>query len=442
MNKQEIISKLQELQQQFSKGSNSSKGKESVNLFTAFGLQNAERHHSTFFAGLLDPQNPHEFGELALKRFLYYLWNDTVKEYEINQGQTIIKGNTLSNIEILKSVANNRQELIDLANGKVNVRTEVSTSQLKNGKRGYIDILVEIGDENEDQTTQNEEKEATRSEHKHVKTVIVIENKTGTDTHSDQLRKYEDFIDSQYPDTCKKIFVLLSPFGSVPLNIGGNGLYNNRYCIFSYGEKDQASNQGGVCAIIEDILSAIKNNTISPKQKNKLKYILGDYKEMVEKEILVNDPDIRKSIKNLYDQFPDIVDLIKNYYDNLQELLDYAEQWLSSQPTLKGFKVLSKNKSSLNFTTEKLEQYYSSNNKKMKTDNVYRISTDSDSLVGYFNLSELAKSKRKANSEKLPPLSGTIETWKQRCNHICGTFKDHIDAKLCEFRDRILTFEA
>lgn len=317
---------------------------DSVNLFTALGLESIEKHHSTFFAGLLNPNNPHGFGDFALKKFLDYLWNDDVRKYEIKKGRSAIEGNTRPNSDILKTIANSRQELVALVNGKINVQTEVAINQTVDGQKGYMDILVEISDaskpaEYEGDINQEEEDSAAQQKsHENVKTVIVIENKTGSDTHSDQLCKYEYHIDSQYPKTCNKIFVLLSPRGAAPINHGGNELYNDRYCIFSYDEKQKETNQGGVCAIIEDMLTELNTKNIPSKQKTKLKYILEDYREMVNKQILLNDPNTYKKCEKIVKECGVAVNMLEEYLasSTRDKVLDFCQQTLGALPECKG----------------------------------------------------------------------------------------------------------
>lgn len=418
MSKKKTLAKLQELENSLAMLKALPKKDEEINMFTVFHLQSAERHHSSFFAGLLAPDNPHRLGNAAIKRFLYYLWNDTVREETPSGTSHPIK--TRPNSEILRSVAKDRQTLVDLSQGDISVETEVYTNENGKGKQaGYIDIFVKI--------STVEEKTASSI----VNTVIVIENKTGTETHSDQLCKYEDYVNANYPN-CKKIFVLLSPFGSIPINRGGDEQYNDRYCIFDYG------NECGVCKILEELIAELETPQMktqaTPKQRRKIKMILEDYKKMTETTILANDPEIRKEIKKIHDKFSDLLPLVANFYDNLPDVLDYAVNYLS---TLPGFEVLSRSDSSFNFCTDALKQYYSTNSQKMTTSNVYRISTNGPSDVGYFIM---ARAFPKQPGD--PAFSGIIEKWGQRGEKIEGQFKNDLDAKLTEFCNRILYYES
>ncbi len=273
------------------------KENDEINMFTAFHLQSAERHHSSFFAGLLAPSNPHHLGDAPIRKFLYYLWDDTVREEKPSGTSRPIK--TRPNSEILQSVAKNRQALIDLSQGDISVETEVHTNENGRGKRaGYIDILVKISAKDEETASSV------------VKTVIVIENKTGTETHSDQLCKYEDYIDAIYPDS-KKIFVLISPLGNIPVNRGGDEQYNDRYCIFDYG------NERGVCKILEELIDELDvppmKTQMTPKQRRKIKMILEDYKDMVTNNLLHENPSVYALCEEIINEHKDALEAIDTY---------------------------------------------------------------------------------------------------------------------------------
>ena len=70
MSKKKTLAKLQELENSLAMLKALPKKDEEINMFTVFHLQSAERHHSSFFAGLLAPDNPHRLGNAAIKRFL------------------------------------------------------------------------------------------------------------------------------------------------------------------------------------------------------------------------------------------------------------------------------------------------------------------------------------------------------------------------------------
>lgn len=450
MTKDEALKAIGDLRARLTDLKRAPQKSEEINMFTALNLQSAERHHSSFFAGLLSPSNPHRLGDAAIRKFLYYLWDDAVREetYKPPKGQPRTV-RSRSNIDILRQIAQDRQSLVALSQGEIVVKTEVYTNSNGAGQRaGYIDILVEVGEKSE---RADENREASPGEtssgspsevslgtaeplgvssgrNSHVKTVIAIENKTVTETHSDQLCKYESYIDAEYPASCKKIFVLLSPFGSIPINRGGDEQYNGRYCIFDYGETN------GVCKILEEILSELKNMPMTPAQRRKIKMILGDYKTMTQKDILATDPQIRKEIKALHDDFRDLLSLIVNFYDNVPDLLDYSDRYLAAH--LAGYRLLARNESSLVFTTKRLEDRYACISEKMTVNNVYRISTDGQSELKY-----VIQAKVFPKDKTDPSRSGSIEKWEQRGEKITGQFEKQVEGALDVFLRRILFFE-
>lgn len=440
MTRTKAYKRLKELHERLEKLK--TKKRDDVNLFDIFHLQSAERHHSSVFAGLLSPQSSHHLGGAAIKKFLYYLWNDTVREetYKPRRGNAVTL-RSLPNTAILRAVAQDRRSLVDLAQGDIEVQTEVYTNDNGRGKRaGYIDILVKISEEIENEPQEEAEGETAlmlsdeipTRRNANVKTVIVIENKTGTQTHSDQLRKYEEYIKINYPDS-KAIFVLLSPHGSLPIDRGGDEQYNDRYCIFDYGEEQ------GIAKILEELIAEsdtiLMQTKLKAKQKRKIKMSLEDYKDMVEKDILTNDPGLRRKIKDLFKDFPDIMPYIVNYYDNVSDLLKHAEEYLDRE--LNGIEIIARNANSLFFYTKTLGDLYARNGTEPTSQNSYIISVDGPSEVRF-----VIKAKIGPAQAGDPYRSGVIETWDQRDEKLEGQFLTEINERLKEFCDRIKYFES
>ena len=133
-----------------------------VNLFEAIGAVRSEMRHSDFFAYLLNPAQNHGLGDLFLKRFLQH----AISEADTNVG-------AISPITL---------DIWDLDD------TQVWR------ERNNIDILLS--------SERN-------------KLVICIENKIGTTEHSDQLRKYRDQIEKEFPEYIK-LWFFLTLEGDVP----------------------------------------------------------------------------------------------------------------------------------------------------------------------------------------------------------------------------------
>lgn len=267
-----VFNKLKELLQ-----SCDLKDKKNINVFSAAGMNHYEVKHSKFLAWLLDPSNPHNFNDFVLKKFCNLLL-----EYKTNVKDSNIK--ILSNKTILlgKDFSQNKDDLqekklidgfLTLLNGEVTVSTEQPldsdelTEQGKKKKR-YIDILIEIKSQN-------------------TKTVIVIENKVETTTHSNQLCAYDEWVHKQGYD--KEIFVLLSPNGELPRNFGGNNQYNEKWCVFDYKKVNE---------IVEELLKKVNENQMP--QKNKLRILLEDYMKLVNNEVLGESKETMKLCRSIY----------------------------------------------------------------------------------------------------------------------------------------------
>lgn len=230
---------------------------EEINFFTAVGMAKQEVKHSFFFAWLLDPKNPHRFKEdgiSVLYKFFERLYDYVPKNY----GKKEDKDNIETNEKILASTVHSKSELLSFLQSKV----EVNTEQVIVNAESRIDILIDLPD---------------------TKTVVVIENKVDTQSHDNQLCRYQEEINnvnSKFKDYIRKIFVYLSPQGEVPKNngLGGDGKYNKNYCIFDYRE---------ICKIVEEIKKELSNK----KSNTKIKYILEDYLDMCKTNIFHENPE-------------------------------------------------------------------------------------------------------------------------------------------------------
>ena len=126
------------------------------NIFQILRISNNEIRHSNFLSWLLDPNQSHKLGDVFLKRFLREIFSSN-KFSEIDQVD--VEGMDLSKVDIRREWEN-------------------------------IDILIELED-----------------------VVVCIENKVLAKEHSNQLTKYKDIIQRNFPDKYKT-FVFLTPDGS------------------------------------------------------------------------------------------------------------------------------------------------------------------------------------------------------------------------------------
>lgn len=248
-----------------------------VNVFYAVGMLRQEIKHSAFLAWLLAPNNPHGFGSLFLRKFLERLFVHPNLE-----GDRDSEPRLKTNAEVLAqfSHAKTVNDLEDfLCADDVTVLTERPVDL-----DGRIDIFVESPS---------------------AKTLIAIENKVFTTTHDNQLSRYE----AEFADRTdwKRIYVYLTPRGDMPNDFGE---YRENWCVFSY----------------ETVLSIIREFT-KDKIGRKLKYIMEDYIEMVETEILQKKKELRTLCKQIRREHKDALEILLNYTDNLEEVTSYCAEW-------------------------------------------------------------------------------------------------------------------
>ena len=130
-------------------------GLKNPNIFQILRITNNEIRHSNFLSWLLDPNQSHKLGDIFLKRFLREVFSSNKFE-EIEQVD--VEGMDLTKVEIEREWKN-------------------------------IDILIKL---------QN--------------VVVCIENKVLSKEHSNQLTRYKEIVESEYPNH-QRTFVYLTPEG-------------------------------------------------------------------------------------------------------------------------------------------------------------------------------------------------------------------------------------
>lgn len=224
------------------------------NLFEATGMGIQEIKHSKFLANLLNPGYPHNLGNSFLKQFL-----EKVYDY-------CSPARRWKNADILAATSISKDELLQNTDKKdINVFTERA---LTIDEGGRLDICIETDD-----------------------FLIIIENKVFTGTHDEQLRRYEDEFASSLKK--KKIFIYLTPCGDLPVE---NGIIRNNWCVMSYES-------------IKDIIG----NLMREIRDKKIKIIMEDYKDMIDKSILNGNGGLIDACKKVYDENRDAIDLINLY---------------------------------------------------------------------------------------------------------------------------------
>ena len=251
-----------------------------LNIFSMVGLVRQETKHSFFLSNLLKVDNQLGFGKKPIEQLCNAIWH-----YKPNQGlpqnECILKKRGVASFDELKDA---------FVTDDLQVIREKYSSDMS-GKKSYRDITI-VSEKN--------------------KSVMVIENKTDSTTHDDQLVKYQDAVNNEYPKY-KKVYVYLTLYGEKPTN--KNGDYNENWCILDY------SNEQGVLSVIKALLGDV--STIK-KNKDKVKNVLGDYIEMVNSELL-NNKDVLKQCRAIVNAHKEALDMIKEYLSVFEEIQNFLE---------------------------------------------------------------------------------------------------------------------
>ena len=251
-----------------------------LNIFSMVGLVRQETKHSFFLSNLLKVDNQLGFGKKPIEQLCNAIWH-----YKPNQGlpqnECILKKRGVASFDELKDA---------FVTDDLQVIREKYSSDMS-GKKSYRDITI-VSEKN--------------------KSVMVIENKTDSITHDDQLVKYQDAVNNEYPKY-KKVYVYLTLYGEKPTN--KNGDYNENWCILDY------SNEQGVLSVIKALLGDV--STIK-KNKDKVKNVLGDYIEMVNSELL-NNKDVLKQCRAIVNAHKEALDMIKEYLSVFEEIQNFLE---------------------------------------------------------------------------------------------------------------------
>ena len=397
-------------------------GYKGINYFQASSMGAQEIKHSSFIAWLLDPDKEHGFKDKMLKMFFKILYGYKPEQYgEIIDGKTV-----KSNAEIILDAKEpsfkitSESDFMDLLKSEVTILTE----EVIVDKKSRIDILIDLPD---------------------TQTVVIIENKIHSDTHTDQLRRYQEEIDkpkSKYSSYKKKIFVYLAPNGELPKNRGGDEKFNNEYCILSYED---------ILAMIDELIKDLDGGktALNSKDKIKMKNLLEDYKEMADIEVLAKNADVRKACKEILKDknYKLAFELLKTYTDNAYEILSFSIEWLKAE--LPGVEVLNKiNKYSVNFYTPTLKAFYK--DEEMTTQKTYRFGSEGGNVLKFFIILERNKKrewsvaqKKIISTELQDQLSVTKSfdfiTWEQRQMEFNDDFKNKVlIPKLNEIKNIII----
>lgn len=162
--------------------------------------------------------------------------------------------------------------------------------------------------------------------------VIVIENKVDSVDHSNQLKRYKAISDDEFHR--KNIhYVYLTPLGNDPQDDSLKEYYIN----YSYQ----------LISEILDSIIVVHRNSISEK----IFYYLSDYLVTIKRELLMNDKLNELAIK-VYKSHKEALDFI---FENMPDPATILYPYFENEIVSAGFKIGSKNKGYVRFTTEKLQ---------------------------------------------------------------------------------------
>lgn len=220
-----------------------------TNIFSILKLSRNEIRHSNFLSYLFDPKESHGYDDNFLKDFLKLCVTDEMEEHP-----------TISYFDVALSDYSDMFIYREKAN---------------------IDLLL-ISEKN--------------------KLVVCIENKIDASESAHQLKKYQDYVEKNYKDYKKKLFVFLTPNGTEPSR--------EEWKIVSY----------------DDIVRILERRQSLKQVELKVDILIADYIDILRRDILM-DEELQKICQRIYKEHKDALELIfENRPDNLSVMSElYVE---------------------------------------------------------------------------------------------------------------------
>ena len=249
-------------------------GLKNPNIFQILRISKNEIRHSNFLSWLLDPNESHKLGDIFLKRFLREVFSSD-KFGDIDQVD--VEGMNLSNVEIQREWKN-------------------------------IDVLIKLNN-----------------------VVVCIENKVLSKEHSNQLQRYKEIVNLEFPNHVKT-FVYLTPEGDESEN------ETDSYQPISYE------------FIVEtlDRIISVYGESLNQQVKNYIK----DYITIIKRELMGTDK-ITELSKKIYSNHKELFDFI---YDHKPDVLDGVKSIFEEQIRKRGWVLGSPGKNYLRFTTTEVSE--------------------------------------------------------------------------------------
>ena len=247
-------------------------GLKNPNIFQILRITNNEIRHSNFLSWLLDPKESHKLGDIFLKRFLREVFSSD-KFGDIDQVD--VEGMDLSKVEIQREWKN-------------------------------IDILIILEG-----------------------VVVCIENKVLSKEHSNQLKRYKEIIEKQFPDY-QQTFVYLTPDGE------DSEEETDTYEPISYEF---------IVDSLDRILS-VYGESLNEQVKNYIK----DYVTIIKRELMGTDK-LTELSKKIYQNHKELFDFIN---EHKPDIMDEMGVILKNQLKSKGYVIGSSSKKRVRFTTQSI----------------------------------------------------------------------------------------
>jgi hypothetical protein len=250
-------------------------GLKNPNIFQILRITKNEIRHSNFLSWLLDPNQSHKLGDIFLKRFLREVFSSD-KFGDLDQVD--VEGMDLSKVEIQREWKN-------------------------------IDILIKL--EN---------------------VVVCVENKVLSREHSNQLKRYKEIIESQFPNH-HQTYVYLTPEGTTSED------ESDTYEHISYE------------FIVEslDRIISVYGESLNEQVKNYIK----DYITIIKRELMGTDK-LTELSKKIYQNHKELFDFI---IEHKPEFIDDIRVIIIDEIRKRGWILGSENKHYVRWFTPKIEKY-------------------------------------------------------------------------------------
>lgn len=226
------------------------------------------------------------------------------------------------------------------------------------------------------------------SENEHF--LLCIENKIDTGEHDDQLNRYRNLVEKDYPDY-KKMYVYLSPEGDTSSD-------PTRWCSMSY----------------KDVLNIIESACNRKKPMPEATLLIENYIDTIRRDI-VGDEELSRICAEIYAKHQKALDLIFENRPNISSMVNETiQRWLEEK------------------NANGQIQYRSENNTKktyrFKTNAMSEILPDANGSLSSWNTANFYFYELRNRDSKEIFISFTIDTkeipydLKQQCDRICESY--------------------